>query len=172
MQEEDSLGQSSYHRRVISHILRFGREDPQEYLCVDIGSQNPIYLSHPQTKRRKISPIQYEPDVYFTTKKKSKIIFEILDSEYKKTSEIISDMIQCCLSSSVILIVLVVPVRDQLVEKRIFDTYHVMAGTLMYLKVDEDWIPDLAVCPILLGESISYAKVRRVLAKLQREAKF
>jgi hypothetical protein len=110
--------------------------------------------------------------VYFTTKKKSKIIFEILDSEYKKTSEIISDMIQCCLSSSVILIVLVVPVRDQLVEKRIFDTYDVMAGTLMYLKVDEDWIPDLAVCPILRGESISYAKVRLVLAKLQREAKF
>lgn len=155
-----------------SHILRFGREDPQEYLCVDIGSQNPLYLSHLQTKRRKISPIQYEPDVYFTTKKKSKIIFEILDSEYKKTSEIISDMIQCCLGPSVVLLVLVVPVHDQQVEKRILDTYEVIAGTLIYLKVNEDWIPKLAVCPILPRESVSYEKTRRVLAKLQRTAEF
>ena len=172
MQEEDNLGQSSYHRRVISHILRFGRESPQKYLCADIGSQNPLYLSHPQTKRRRISPIQYEPDVYFTTKKKSKIVFEILDSEYKKTSEIISDMIQCYLSPNVILIVLVVPVRDQQVEKRILDTYEVIAGTLIYLKVNEDWIPKLAVCPILPVESVSYAKTKRVITKLQRTAKF
>jgi hypothetical protein len=157
---------------VISHILTFGREDTQKYLCVDRGSENPLYLSHPQTKRRKISPIQYEPDVYFTTKKKSKIVFEILDSEYKKTSEIISDMIQCCLGSSVVLLVLVVPVRDQQVEKRILDTYEVIAGTLIYLKVNKEWIPNLAVCPILLRESVSYAKTRRVLAKLQRTAKF
>jgi hypothetical protein len=157
---------------VISHISKFGREDAQKYLCVDRGSENPLYLSHPQRKRRKISPIQYEPDVYFTAKKKSKIVFEILDSEYKRTSEIISDMIQCCLGSSVVLLVLVVPVRDQQVEKRILDTYEVIAGTLIYLKVNEDWIPKLAVCPILPGESVSYAKTRRVLVKLQRTAKF
>lgn len=172
MQEDDSLGQSSYHRRVISHIAKFGTEYARKYLCVDRGSETPLYLSHPQTKRRKIAPIQYEPDVYFTTKKKSKIVFEVLDSEHRKTSEIISDMILCCLASSVVLLVLVIPLRDRQIEKRILDTYEVIAGTLMYLKVKKDWIPDLAVCPILLRESVSYGKTRRVLAKFQRTAKF
>jgi hypothetical protein len=151
------------------HALRFGEENSRRYIGVSQGSANPIYLHHPQTKRRKISPIQYEPDVYYTTKKKNKIVFEILESEYRKTSEVISDMIQCCLCSDVVRLIFIIPVRDREVENRIFDTYNDIAGTLITMGVSEHWIPDMTVYFVSRRESVSYLRTKRIFARLSKQ---
>lgn len=166
------MGQLPYHVRIIEHISRFGKENTGRYIGVDKGSVNPLYLTHPQARRKNIPPIQYEPDVYYTTKKKTRIVFEVLDSEYKKTSEIISDMIQCCLGSDIVLLNFIVPVCDEEVEKRIFDTYDVITDTLIHLGVNEDWIPDIAVYYVLPKESVSYRNTKRILSDLSRQDKW
>lgn len=162
------MSQSKYHLSLISHIHKFGLENKAKYLNCCIGAKNPLYINHPQAKRKNVKPIQYEPDVYLTTKKKGKIVFEVLDSELNKTSEIISDMIQCCIAADIIRLIFIIPTKDENEINRIADTFDVISDTLVNLGINKKWIPKLGVYYILKKESRKYDKVKRALEKLSK----
>ena len=166
------MGQSPYHSQMIEHIRRFGSETPKKYLISQKGAENPIYLHHSQSKRKKISPMQYEPDVYFTNRKKSRIVFEVLDSEYEKTSEMLADMIQCCIAKDVTYLIFIVPVSDEKKKNNVYDTYDILTDALIGLGLNPNWPQNLAVYDILRSEARSYAKVRKILSQVSKEDKW
>ena len=166
------MAESSYHKRIIDFLCKFGEEKPNKYIKVLRGPKNPIHIVHPQAKRRKKLPLQYEPDVYFIKKNKNKIIFEVLDSELKNTSEIIADVIQCCLCGNVDLLIFVIPTDNEDTINRIFDICEILADTLVNLGVDERMIPEFAVYFILKSESKSYKKVKEILEELSKTDKW
>jgi len=166
------MAESSYHKRIIDFLYKFGEEKPNKYIKVLRGPKNPIHIVHPQAKRRKKLPLQYEPDVYFIKKNKNKIIFEVLDSELKNTSEIIADVIQCCLCSNVDLLIFIIPTDNEDTINRIFDICEILADTLVNLGVDERMIPEFAVYFILKSESKSYKKVKEILEELSKTDKW
>lgn len=166
------MSQSHYHSQMIEHIRHFGSEYPKKYLISQKGAENPIYLHHSQTKRKKIAPMQYEPDVYFTTRKKSRIVFEVLDSEYEKTSEILADMIQCCIAKDVTYLIFIVPIDDEKKKNNVYDIYDILTDALIGLGLNPDWPQNLAVYPILRSEVRSYQKVKKILTQVSKEDKW
>ncbi len=167
------MTESSYHKKIIDFLCKFGEEKPNKYIKVLRGPKNPIHIVHPQAKRRKMLPLQYEPDVYFIKRNKNKIVFEVLDSELKNTSEIIADIIQCCLCGNVDLLIFIIPTDNKEEEKKIFDIYDILADTLVNLGVDKRMIPkDCAVYYILKNESRSYKKVKEILEELSKTDKW
>jgi hypothetical protein len=157
---------------MIEFLVKYGKELPHKYVKVLRGAKNPIHIVHPQAKRKKLFPLQYEPDVYFIKKNKNKIIFEVLDSELRNTSEIIADVIQCCLCGNVDLVVFVLPTDEEEVIDGIFDICEILADTLVNLGVNKKMIPEFAVYFILRSEARSYKRVKRILTNLSRTDKW
>ena len=47
------MTQSNYHKRLIEKILNFGEEMNNKYISAHKGAVTPLYLLHPQAKRKK-----------------------------------------------------------------------------------------------------------------------
>jgi len=165
------LTESLYHSRVIKHLTAYGNETRRKYISAHCGSNLPVLISHPQANRRRTlpRPIQYEPDVYFIKRGKGKIVFEVLDSQLSKTSEIISDIIQCSISPDIDYLIFIMPAISKQRQNEIIDIYDIITDTLVNLGINQDWVPKPAVYPITRKESLSFKKVKTILATLSKQ---
>lgn len=96
-----------YHRRVQQGIKLFAEhpDNKNHFLSVNLGSK--IFRIHHPTNG-KLAPLEYKPDATITPEKRSKIVFQVLDSQARKNREIEADMIRAFLSPEVSIMVFVV----------------------------------------------------------------
>lgn len=166
------MTESFYHRTVKQHIKRYGDGYNNKYIESCLGSENPLHILHPQAKRKKILPVQYEPDVYFLDKHKRLIVFEVLESEAKHPSEVIADMIQSILQLSIKFLIFIIPIDDEKAVNRFFEMWIIITDTLVRFGMDRRRLPKLAVYYILPHEAKSRTKIKNILKKLSRQDKW
>lgn len=161
---------TEYHKKVQEYIKRFGEENHQKYTKVHKGSEYPIPLIRPRSK--KLIGIPYEPDVWFLHKSGKKYIFEIFDSELEKTKEIIADIARSILSQNTSKVFFIIPTFDNDVIIKLNDMWDSFYQILIYSGFSEKLLPPedkLYIYPILKSEIRSYRNVKKILENLSEQ---
>jgi len=161
---------SRYHEKVQEYIKRFGEENPRKYIKVHKGSECPIPLIRP--KSRRLIGIPYEPDVWFLHKSGKKYIFEIFDSELKKIKEIIADVVRSLLSQNTSKVFFIIPTFDEEVITTLYEMWDSFHQILIYSGFNKKLLPPedkLYIYPILKSETGSYREVKKILESLSKE---
>ena len=116
---------SRWHKNIKQGILSFGSSHKNKFKEVYTGEQRPIHIVHPTKKHT----ILYKPDVYFKTVGRQIYIFEILESELNRDSEIIADITESVLTPNFAKLFFITPYNHKVVDK-IIELWKVIVGTL------------------------------------------
>lgn len=164
---------SDYHKKVQEYIKRFGEKNPKKYIRVHKGSEYPIPLIRPRSRR--LRGIPYEPDVWFLHKSGKKYIFEIFDSELGKIKEKIADVTRSLLSQNASKIFFIIPTFDEKVIKELREMWGSFYEILIYSGFSKKLLPSengLYIYPILKSETGSYQEVEVILDLLSNQDKW
>jgi hypothetical protein len=99
----------------------------------------PLSIVDPHSK----NSIKYKPDVYYILKNNKKLIFEVLDTELGKQSEIIADTIESYLVENVDGLIFI-HYGDDSAEKNIIEAFTtIYKGLTTVKKIKESELPSL-----------------------------
>jgi hypothetical protein len=127
----------NYHRKVQKGIISFGENCKKRGVILNI-SQRKLFINHPTDRR--INPIEYQPDVTFTTLDRGrKCTFQVISSQAKNKRQIEADIFRAFLCPEVSKLILIVPDSSKL--KTVKNIHSIIQDTLLDYGIDRKMLP-------------------------------
>jgi len=134
-----------YHRYVQQGIKLFGEDSKNRDQFINVSVGGTIIRIHHPTDRR-LAPLEYKPDATITSKKRKKIVFQVLDSQASKNREIEADMLRAFLSLEVSIIVFITD--SQAAAKNVDRIWAIISENLAGYDVNDESMPIAAALVI------------------------